>query len=169
MPTIGLFHAAFQWNFSDTNAAPVHTSLGGMYPQWQVNVITPSLFGVIGAWIDTHWAMVKWQWRLARRVHKLPRESKAVLLRTLFELESPAYASAQAAVRKTATTLGFANPEAWIELKREMRSDPGRMENTFRRLHACRLLRDTANSTLTNPEQNFLVELAYQGFTITRK
>lgn len=168
MPTIGLFHATFQWNFSDTNAAPVHLGAGG-YPLWQASVIAPSLFGIVGAWIDEHWALLKWHWRIAKRLHRLSRESGRVLVRVLDLLESPAYPQAQAAVRGTATTLGFNRPEAWKELGRQMKSDAGRAENMFRHLEAMRRVRETANSTLTNPQQNLLTELAYHGFTITRK
>lgn len=98
------------------------------------------------------------------RILALDPERRAVLDRSLDALESPAYAVAQQAVRTTATTLGFNRPEAWKDYNREIKSDPGRMENVYRHLRACHLLRDAAGSTLTNPDQNLLVELAYHGF-----
>ena len=42
-----------------------------------------------------------------------------------------------------------------------MKSSPGRAENVFRHLNACQITRETAGSTLTNPDCNLLVELAY--------
>lgn len=168
MPLQGWAHT-FYWETSDTSAAVVHLSGGAVYPHWQSAVITPSLFGMIGAWIDARWALVQWHWALARRVHGLPRESRAVLLRVVDSLESPAYPAAQQAVRTTATTLGFNRQEAWKDYARELKSDLGRMENVYRHLKACHLLRDAAGSTLTNPQQNLLTELAYHGFTVTRK
>jgi len=167
MPTIGAFHTKY-WEFSDTNAAPIHVGVTG-YPLWQASVVVPSLFGIIGAWIDARVALVKWHWRLARRVHQLAPESKGVLLRALTALEDPRYPAARAAVRATATTLGFNRPEAWKPLSQHMKAEPGRAENVFRHLNACRLLRETAGSTLTNPEQNLLTELAYHGFVLNPK
>lgn len=168
MPTIGLYHR-FYWEFSDTKAAPVPIPSKGGYPLWQAGVIAPSLLGMLGAWIDARWALLQWHWRLATRVHRLSRESKAVVLKTIDALEHPCYPHAQTAVRKTATTLGFNRPEAWGGLKRELKASPGRAENTFRRLNACSLLRDLSPSTLANWDQNLFVELAYHGYTVTRK
>lgn len=169
MPTIGPFHATFQWNFSDTNAAPVHVGAGG-YPLWQAAVVHASLFGVIGAWLDARWALLKWHWNLARRVHRLSKESRALVVLTVQHLESPIYPKAQAAVRKTATTLGFNTDDAiGRDLKRYAMNEPGRRENVNRHLHAMKTLKETAGSTMTNPQANFLTELAYQGFTISRK
>lgn len=76
----------------------------------------------------------------------------------------PAFPFALEAVKQTATTLGFNRPEAWQGLSRHMKASPGRAENTFRHMHACQLTRETAGSTLTNPDCNLLVELAYHAF-----
>ena len=76
----------------------------------------------------------------------------------------PAYPAAVEAVKKTATTIGFNRPEAWQGLSKQMKSSPGRAENTFRHLYACQLTRETAGSTLSNPDCNLLVELAYHEF-----
>jgi hypothetical protein len=168
MPTVGVFHRHFVWDFSDTNAAPIHIS-GGGYPGWQAGVITPSLFGIIGAWIDARWALVKWHLGIARRLHRLSSESRGVVLRVLTAVEHPAYPSAQAAVRKTATTLGFNQAGYMNTMGHYLKDSRGRLENTYRHLHACKTLQETAGSTLTNHEQNFLTELAYVGFTISRK
>lgn len=166
-PLVGECHTKY-WEFSDTNAAAVHLGRGG-YPLWQASVIVPSLFGVIGAWIDTRWAQLQWHWRLLRRTHRLNDEQRAVLLYTLDTLEGPAYVRAQDAVRVTSKTLGFNRPEAWKGLSRHMKDDAGRAENTFRHLEAMRLLRianAAAGSTLTTPQQSFVVELAYQGYAL---
>lgn len=169
MPTVGPFHHHFGWDFSDTNAAPVHTSIGGIYPQWQASVIMPSLLGIIGAWIDARWELLKWHWRVAKRLHRLSTESRTVIVKVLDTLESPFYPKAQQAVRKTAHTLGFNDPSQWKELSRTMRASLGHSENTYRHMLACKLLRETAGSTLTNWDQNLMTELAYHGYTFTRK
>lgn len=162
MPLVGEFHTQY-WEFSDTTAAPVHIGRGG-YPVWQASVIVPSLLGMLGAWWDTQWERARWFVRFMRRVHRLDVERRAVLLLTLDRLESPAYAVAQRAVRETARTLGFNRPEAWKNLSRALKDSPGRAENTFRHLEACRRLREASGSTLSNPVQHFTTELAYQGF-----
>jgi hypothetical protein len=81
-------------------------------------------------------------------------------------MNHPAYPFAQEAVRKTATTLGFNRPEAWQGLSRHMKASPGRAENVFRHMNACQIVRNTAPSTLTNPDCNLLVELAYHDFAM---
>lgn len=168
MPTIGIFHTKF-WEFSDTNFPHASTTVGGGYPAWQAAVITPSLVGIVGAWIDARWELLKWHWRFAVRVHRLSYESRGVLSRALTSMESPAYPKAQAAVRRTATTLGFMNDPNRAEVIKYMKDTPGRVENVYRHLHARKALSAAAGSTLANHELNFLTELAYQGFTITRK
>ena len=163
MPTVGVFHTQY-WAVSDTTAPPVLAASLGGYPRWQASVIASSLLGVIGAWWDVWWARIRWWLGFAPRIHRLDSERRAVLVGVLETLESPHYRAAQRAVRRTATTLGFSRPEAWKDLSRALKDSPGRAENTFRHLEACKLLRETAGSTLTNPQQHLLVELAYQGF-----
>jgi len=166
MPLVGEFHQKY-WNISDTNLPPVHLGRGG-YPIWQASVITPSLVGIVGAWLDTKLEQFRWWRALYRRIKVLDRERRAVLLIALETLEHPAYTSAQTAVRQTAVTLGFNRPEAWTELSRQVKGSPGRAENHYRHLLACRKV-DTAvraqGSTLTNPELNLVTELAYHGFS----
>jgi hypothetical protein len=169
MPLVGEFHQKY-WNLSDTNLPPVHIGKGG-YPVWQASVITPSLLGMIGAWIDSKIALYRWWKPLLRRIAALDREQRAVWLLTLDALEQPAYRAAQTAVRQTATTLGFNRPEAWTELSREVKSSPAKAENNYRHLLAVRkvdtMLREQG-STLTNPELNLTTELAYHGFARVR-
>src|SRR6185369_5411365 len=166
MPTIGLFHTNY-WEFSDTNFPHPSTTVGGGYPAWQAGVITPSLVGIIGAWIDARWALIKWHWALATRVHGLSKESRALVMRVLETVESPHYPAAQAAVRKTATTLGFMKEPNRSAVIKYMKQTEGRIENVYRHLHACRTLQETAGSTLANYQQNLYIELAYQGYTIS--
>lgn len=165
MPLIGEFHTKY-WENSDTNAAPVHIGRGG-YPAWQASVITPSLLGMLGAWLDTKLAQWRWWKPVIGRVNALDAEQRGVLLLALESLESPGYRCAQAAVRQTAVTLGFNRPEAWKELSREVKDSPARAENNFRHLLAARktgLALKAQGSTLTNPELNLTTELAYHGF-----
>jgi hypothetical protein len=84
-----------------------------------------------------------------------------VLTRATALLQHPAYPAALEAVQQTATTLGFNRPEAWQGLSRVMKASPGRAENIFRHMRACELTRELSPSTLTNPDCNLLVELAY--------
>lgn len=167
MPTVGTFHT-FYWEFSDTAITPVAVTHGG-YPVWQSAVIAPSLFGTIGAWIDHQWGRLKWAYRLIRRIEGLGSEQQAVVFRVLDLVEHPQYPTAQAAVRATATTLGFNKPQAWVALSHEIKAHADWAENTWRHLRSCHGLNVTARaqgSTLTNPELNALVELAYQGFAL---
>lgn len=160
---------ALYWNFSDSNAAPVITPGEGGYPLWQSSVIAPSLLGMLGAWLDTRLAQIRWLWRLLRRVRALDVERRGVLLAALAMLEDPAYGTARVCVRETATTLGFNRPEAWKEWSREIKADPGRAENAFRHLRSMSRLRTVHTSTLSNAQQNLVTELAYHGFAIMGK
>jgi hypothetical protein len=94
-------------------------------------------------------------------VERVPTPLSGVLERVEALRQHPAYPCALEAVQKTATTLGFNRPEAWQGLSRHMKSSAGRAENVFRHLEACRLTREASPSTLTNPDCNLLVELAY--------
>jgi hypothetical protein len=168
MPLVGEFHQKY-WNLSDTNAPPVHIGRGG-YPVWQASVITPSLLGMLGAWLDTKLAQWRWWKPVIGRVNRLDSERRAVLLLTLDALEAPAYTAAQTAVRQTAVTLGFNRPSAWTDLSREVKSSPAKAENNYRHLLAVRKTDTTLReqgSTLTNPQLNLTTELAYHGFSRT--
>lgn len=98
-----------------------------------------------------------------------PAPLPAALAQAERMLNHPAYPFAVEAVKKTATTLGFNRPEAWQGLSRHMKASPGRAENVFRHMEACRITRETCGSTLTNPECNLLVELAYHDWVVSRK
>lgn len=152
------------WNLSDTNVAPTVTGRGG-YPQWQASVVG-SLFGALWEQAKAYVRQWRWAWAFLTRVKATDASQQRVLLRTLDLLEHPGWPAAQAAVRTTATTLGFANPSAWVEYGRMLKADQGRAENVFRHVRACELARQQAPSTLSNPTVNALVELAYQEFAI---
>lgn len=167
MPTIGAFHG-FYWMTGDAAPGP---PAGGVSPPvygtWQASVVVGSLFGAIGARWDAFRAAVRYWWGLKTRIERLDGERRAVLFATLDLLESVHFPRAQVAVRETATTLGFTRPEAWLALSRAIKADPGRAQNVFRHLEAMRRLRvasDAAGEVVSNPVQNFAIELAYQGF-----
>lgn len=101
--------------------------------------------------------------RLKRKAAE-PVEVPMLLTKAASLLNHPAYPVAQAAVRKTATTLGFNRPEAWQGLSRQMKASPGYAENIYRHMQACQWTKAEAPSTLTNPDCNLLVELAYHEF-----
>lgn len=164
MPLIATFHTAY-WEHSDTVTVAVGRMIGH-YPAWQTAAVTlGTLFGGVLPFWERFWDRVAWWWKAQPRCARLDREQRQVLLKTLDALEHPAYPLARLSVRKTATTLGFNRPEAWKELSRELKGSACHAENAFRHLEACRLVRaNLVSSTLTNPECNLLVELAYQGF-----
>lgn len=168
MPVGGEFHT-FYWENSDTVVPPVRISKGG-YPAWQSAVVLGSGLGGAALYWEAFCDWIGWACRLIRRSHRYDLERRAIVLKALDALEHPSFPTAQKAVRKTAVTLGFNRAESWKDLSREIKSDPGRAENAFRHLEAMRLLRvNNVESTLSNPHQNLIVELAYQGFTVTRK
>lgn len=161
---------AFQRNYwlnSDTVVVPVKVSRGG-YPGWQITVIA-SLFGAIGDQIRAAVGKWRWIWSLVTRIRGLDLDRQLLVLRALDMVEHRTFDVAQSAVRQTATTRGFTQPEAWKGLSHALKRDRGQAENTFRHLNTVELLQNgarAAGSTLTNPELHFLSELAYQSFAI---
>lgn len=170
MPLIGEFHTKY-WENSDTSTTPIITAPRvRQYPAWHGSVTIGSLFGGTAPFFERLWDRLKWWWRVQPRVMALNIEDRLVLVKTLDALDHPAYPLARMAVRKTATTLGFNRPEAWTQLSRELKASAGQSENAYRHLEACRLTRaNLLSSTLTNPECNLLVELAYHGFAVKGK
>jgi len=210
-PTIAGFHT-FYWEYSDTVTTPAQVSHGG-YPVWQSAVIAPSLFGMIGAWLDTKWDQAKWIYRLMWKVLTLPnpskrlvsnvvdllmptgerwhpeagriqwrtdiealppekrREYEAVLNQVVLALQHPSFEVAHDAVRQTATTLGFNQPQAWVKLSHTLKDHHGWAENTWRHLNACQLIHEgmtAQGSTLTNSQRHLVAQLAYVGFAATQ-
>lgn len=169
MPVVGEFHT-FYWENSDTNVTPILTPppLGG-YPTWQSVVTVGSGFGGLEPFYTQAVDAVKWFWTLFRRSRRMDRRGRAAVLRTIDAVQHPAYPLAYAAVKQTATTLGFNRPDRWTELSRGLKRDPGTTENMYRHLEACRLLKaNLLTSSLTNPETNLIVELAYQAYAATK-
>jgi len=99
-----------------------------------------------------------------KRKPAMPVEAPMLLTKAAALLNHPAYPIAQSAVRKTAKTLGFNRPEAWQGLSRQMKASVGHAENVYRHMQACQWTKAEAPSTLTNPDCNLLVELAYHEF-----
>lgn len=152
------------WMFSDTTVPPLRLTQGG-YPGWQATVVA-STFGALWELACAYVARWRWAWRLVQRVRGLPRDREGVLLRALDLVEHPDWDAATRAVQETAKTLGFNRPEMWKPYSHALKADPGRAENVFRHIRACELTRQYANSTMTNPTVNALVELAYQGYAL---
>jgi hypothetical protein len=154
------------WENSSTVVTPIAPAPRGGYPVWQTSAVTLG-FGFGGAlslWerlVD--W--LGWAWTIVSRCRRYTPQQRAIVRATFDALDHPAFPLAQAAVKKTATTLGFNRPEAWKELSRELKGSAGHAENAFRHLEACRLVRaNLLTSTVTNPECHLIVELAYHGF-----
>lgn len=170
MPLQGEFHRNY-WENSDTRTTPVGTArLLAFYPAWQGSVVLGSILGGAAPYFERFWDRLGWWFRAQPRVMALDPEQRLVLLKTLEALEHPAFPLAQKAVRKTAVTIGFNRPESWTELSRTMKRSAGAAENTYRHMEACRLLQSNLlTSTLTNPQTNLMVELAYHGFAARGK
>ena len=101
------------------------------------------------------------------RLSAMSAEQRAILQRVTTVLESSAWQEAQVAVRRCATTLGFANPEMWVQYSRVIKADPGQAENVFRHtkaVHEVKAAVTVAGLSISNPDLHLLVELAYQGF-----
>lgn len=166
MPTLWAHQNYF--NNSSTAVAPTFAASAGGYPPWATGAVTLGigLGGAVVFWErSVDW--LRWFWTLLRRSFRYDRTRRETILKALDALEHPAFPVAQSAVKKTATTLGFNRPEAWKELSRELKGDPGRAENAFRHLEAMRLVRaNLMDSTVTNPQMNLIVELAYHAFTV---
>lgn len=171
MPVQSWGHSQY-WTATDTSAAPVVPTSGQPgYPLWQGGVVVlPSLFGGIAAHAGIWWDRLKTAYRLANRLLGMSQEQQAVVWLCLETVDGQPYQVARMAVRRTATTLGFNRPEAWADLKAELKRDAGNCENTFRHLHTVNVLRQNlVGSTLSNPQAHLLVELAYQGFALKVK
>lgn len=167
MPLIGEFHT-FYWETSDTSVTPIVATPAGGYPTWQ-SVTIGSGLGGLEPYYESAKDAIAWFWTLFKRSRTLDKGGRAAVLRALDAVQHPAYPLAYAAVKKTATTLAFNRPESWTELSRGLKRDMGSAENTYRHLEACRLLKSNLlNSSLTNPQTNLIVELAYQAYAGTK-
>lgn len=172
MPVLSWAHSQY-WGpaASTVVAAPPGPTKGG-YPGWQGSVVSFGPLGLLSAWWGDWKAWVVSWVRLCRRIAALPQARRFVLLRTLQVLESPVYPHAKRAVRETATTIGFRNPEAWVSYSRAMKADPKKAENIWRSVRARELTQQhwaatQPGSTLTkmsNPHLALVAELAYQEY-----
>jgi hypothetical protein len=164
MPS-GWSHGFYFVSLSTVVPPPIVSGKGG-YPLWQAsNSAVGSLFGGLQALWEWACRKVRIWLRLQQQTVPVPA-AKTPLSEAERLLNHPAYPYALEAVRRTAVTLGFNRPEAWQGLSRQMKASPGRAENTYRHLQACEWTRQTAPSTLTNPDCNLLVELAYHEFAL---
>lgn len=130
------------------------------YVTWQTTVVigtTYALFGPLQAVYDAIREAVRW-YRLMRA---LSPDRRAALNRVIGLLLSPEYAAARSAVTDTAQILGFNKPTAWQSLVAVLKANPGWTENHWRHVQAMQGLGETS---LTNPDKNLLIELAYHGY-----
>lgn len=93
-------------------------------------------------------------------------EQRAILDSVIAAMQSPHWETARRVVRDTAQTLGFNDPNAWVQYSRAVKKDPGQAENTFRHLKSVHDLRGEVG-VLSNPQAHLLIELAYHGFAET--
>lgn len=168
MPTLWAHRLYF--NVSSTVVPPTLAPSKGGYPLWQASgFAVGSLFGGLQRYWEDLTAWIVSVYRRFRPAPPPPLPREPILLHAHALTQHPAYPHAVAAVAKTATTLSFNRPEAWQGLSRQMKSSPGRAENVYRHLLACQLTRETAGSTLTNPDCNLLVELAYHDWALRNR
>jgi len=159
MPTLWAHQNYF--NNSSTVVPQALADSGGGYPRWQASVIA---VGVFPGQLQVLWErLIAWlrSWRRRQAPLVLVPPQSTLIQRIEALRTHPAYPHALQAVQQTATTLGFNRPEAWQGLSRVMKASPGVAENTYRHMRACELTRAASPSTLTNPDCNLLVELAY--------
>lgn len=164
MPVQSWGHSQY-WSVFSTVVPPPPTPIisRGGYPGWQASVIG-SLFGAIQVQLVALWAEIRWYLRLIRRVRALDARQQVALAAAFHALEHPGFPAALTAVQETAVTLGFNRPEAWKPYSHAIKASPKRAENIFRHLRACEQTKAALGSTLSNPECNLLVELAYHAF-----
>ena len=169
MPVQSWAHSQY-WTDSSTVVTPVVPTSGQPgYPLWQGSVVVGSGFGAVGEWAAIWWDRLRLLARVGRRMWGLSPMQRAVVFRTVDLVESPVFPVAVQAVQRTATHLGFNRPEAWGDLKAELKRDPGNAENTFRHLQTVNTLRlNYTGSTMTNPIAHLVVELAYHGYTLRK-
>lgn len=169
MPVQSWGHSQY-WTTASTSVTPVVPSSGQPgYPMWQSGVIMGSGFGALAGWWSLWVERLRILLTVARRLWFLSPMQRAVVWRTVDLVESPVFPVAVQAVQRTATHLGFNRPEAWANLKAELKTDPGNAENTFRHLQTVNTLRlNYVGSTMTNPMAHLLVELAYHGYTLRK-
>lgn len=170
MPVQSWAHSHY-WSPTSTAVAPVVPTSGQPgYPLWQAGVVVlPSAFGAVSAWAAIWLERLRILWRLASLMLGFSREQQAVVWRVVETVGSPAFPVARQAVTRTATTLGFNRPEAWGDLKAELKRDAGNAENMFRHLQTVNTLRlNYTGSTLSNPTAHLLVELAYHAYTLRK-
>ena len=170
MPVQSWGHSQY-WTTTDTAVTPVLPTSGQPgYPLWQGGVVVGSLFGALAGWGAIWVERLRILWQLSKRLTGMTAEQRAVVMLCVETVDGQPYQVARLAVRRTATTLGFNRPEAWADLKAELKRDAGNAENTFRHLHTTNILRQNlVGSTLTNPQAHLVVELAYQGFALKVK
>lgn len=163
MPIGSWAHAQY-WRSGAPPSPNAATGLSA-YPGWQINILLGSLFGGLQTWYER----MRWTFRYARRVHRLTDERRAILDRAYTRVTAVGYLEARQCVTETAITLGFNKPTAWGDLKHLMQLRPDLAENAWRHQHAIWLLDVRWPNALTNPEKNFLIELAYQGYSAQPK
>jgi hypothetical protein len=192
MPVAGEFHDKF-WRAKANAPPVVAAAAIGGYPLWQASVLTVAIFGPpldrLRHWADQsrRWLQrtgrrIQWSWWIARRVwtwrvwaeqiaptpwstrlDALDLEQLAVLERVIRVMQSHDWSVARQRVRICASTLGFHDPQAWIQYSRLIKTNPGQAQNVFRHLKVVYELTQ-ADPTLTNPDAHLLAELGYQGF-----
>ena len=168
MPSFLIFHdqTAGRRFWRLVAGAPPPTSGPGQggYPAWQASVITPVLFGALGAWCEAQWARIRWMAALWRRVHGWPAARRAVFVEVVDLLSDPAYPEAIRAVGNCAQTLAFSRPESWLAYWRPIKANPRTAENLFRHIHASALFGQALTGPIP-PTVDLLIELAYREYT----
>ena len=174
MPILSWAHSQYWSPAPSTYVPPPPGPSRGGYPGWQAGVVSMGPFGYLSAWAHAWLIWLRTWWRFFQRVSALSVPQRVVFLRTLRLLESPPYPYARQAVRTTATTLGFRDPQSWVAYSRAIKQDQSQAENWWRAVRARALLREAWAATqpgstttrLSNGDATLLTELAYQEYTV---
>lgn len=161
---IGAWAHAQYWQ-SKANVPPAAGASGaGGYVPWQTTPVLGSLFGGLQAWFES----ALWAWRAWRMLRRLRRDERGLVADVVLRmLESPDYIDARQAVAATANILGVRNnPTAWQSLVNVLKPRPGWTENHWRHFQAIVDFDARRPNTLSNPQKNLLVELAYMGYAL---
>lgn len=192
MPVIGEFHDKF-WRAKANTPPPPGTNQVKGYPAWQSTIVAMSVFSppldraiwlMKAAWylLGSAWARACWMYWIAKAVwrwrswaHQIPGttwtatldgldlEQLAVLERVLSVLQGPQWTAARSKVRGCAQTMGFNQPDAWVEYSRLLKSNFGQAQNVMRHVKVVHELK-MAYPEMSNPDAHLLAELGYQGF-----
>lgn len=177
MPVISWAHSTY-WRARANTPPPPGLSGRSGYPAWQAVIITASLFGALQDYWERllyafGWFLKAWRgqaepstehaWLMAEW-DRCAMDQRCALRHVFWAVHLPEWPVAQDAVLETSHTLGFNRHEAWIKLGHALKENAGWAENAWRRLNALKLMDARTHPTVSHPDRNLLIELAYHEY-----